>query len=489
MDSSENVHDIIIIGAGISGINAAYRVQSSLPDYSYAILESRGGIGGTWDFWKFPGIRSDSDLHTFGFPWQPWTEQKTIADGESIVKYIRGTAAQHGIDKKVQYHHKVVGASWSSDQQSWQLSVVVDDEKHVVYHAKFLILCCGYYDYEEALPTTIAGLENFKGTVAHPQFWPEDLDYVNKRVAIIGSGATAITLLPSLAKTAKHVTMVQRSPGYLINLPQSSPLDNVLRRFLPSWLMGKITRLRFLLLPLLFFYFCRAFPNAARRTMRRRTERQLPKNVPHDPHFHPYYNPWEQRMCVSPDGDFFKCLHDETGSIATGNIQTMTDDEIVMESGERIPADIIVTATGLKIQMAGGLKPVVDKETIHVGDKFIWKGMMLQDLPNAALVLGYTNASWTLGADAAAQHFIRLLKHMHKEGRTSVVPRVTNQDELKVMPVLNLNSTYVKRAAGQMPKAGDKMPWMARKNYFSDMVEAKIGDISTGLQFYSVSTR
>ena len=489
MVSSDNEYDFIIVGAGISGVNAAYRLQTSFPDLKYTILESRGGIGGTWDFWKYPGIRSDSDLHTFGFPWQPWTEQKAIADGESIVKYIRGTAAQQGIDKNVQYHRKVTAAEWSSDEQQWRLSVTINGEKQTQYYARYLMLCCGYYDYEEALPTSIAGLENFKGTVIHPQFWPEDLDYTGKRVAIIGSGATAVTLLPSLAKKAKQVTMVQRSPGYLISLPQSSPIDNFLGKFLPSWMMHRITRLRFLILPLLFFNFCRTFPNAARRALKKRTESQLPKNVPHDPHFHPYYNPWEQRMCVSPDGDFFECLRNGSGNIATGHIKDMTANEIIMENGEHVPADIIVTATGLKIQMAGGIKPVVDKETINVGDKFIWKGMMLQDLPNAAFVIGYTNASWTLGADAAAQHFMRLVKHMRKEGKTAVVPRVTNKEELQVLPVLNLNSTYVKRAQDSLPKVADRGPWKSRKNYFSDMVEARFGDMSTGLQFYSVSTR
>ena len=486
--SLDRNHDIVIVGAGISGINAAYRVQTELPDLSYTILESRGGIGGTWDFWKYPGVRSDSDLHTFGFPWQPWTEQKAIADGESIVKYIRGTAAQHGIDKRVEYHHKVLHANWSTDWQSWRLTVSVNGEKEVVYNARYMLLCAGYYDYEEALPTTINGLENFRGTVVHPQFWPEDLDYANKQVAIIGSGATAVTLLPSMAKTAKQVTMVQRSPGYLISLPQSSPIDNMLRKFLPTWLLPKVTRWRFLLLPFLFFNFCRAFPNAARRVMKRRTEGQLPKNVPHDPHFHPYYNPWEQRMCVCPDGDFFKCLRAGSGKIATGQIKTMTSSEIVMENGEHISADIIVTATGLKVQMAGGITPTVDNDTIKIGEKFIWKGILLQDLPNAVFVIGYTNASWTLGADAAAQHFIRLVKLMRKEGKTSVVPRVTNREELKALPAMNLNSTYLKRATDKMPKVADKGPWTSRKNFFSDMVEARIGDMSTGLQFYSIST-
>ena len=487
--ASNNTHDIVIIGAGISGINAAYRVQTSLPELSYTILEARGGIGGTWDFWKYPGIRSDSDLHTFGFPWQPWTEQRSIATGDAIAHYVRSTAAQHGIDKRIRFHHKITAANWSSDQQMWRLTALVDVDKETQYYARYIILCTGYYDYNEPLPTKITGLENFTGTIVHPQFWPSDLDYASKRVAIVGSGATAVTLLPSMADTAEHVTMIQRSPGYLISLPQSNPVDNLLQKILPTWVMARLNRARFLLIPWLFFNFCRSFPNAARHALRWRTEGQLPKNVPHDPHFHPYYNPWEQRMCACPDGDFFKALETGRADVATGHIQTMTENEVVMESGQRIPADIIVTATGLKIQIAGGITPVVDGEQMKVSDKFIWKGMMLEDLPNCAFVIGYTNASWTLGADAAALHFVRLIKHMQKHQKSAVVPRVTNRDELKAMPILNLNSTYVKRAENDLPKAADKGPWRSRKNYFSDLVEAKIGDISTGLQFYSVSTR
>ncbi|KAL9091022.1 MAG: hypothetical protein Q9159_001648 [Coniocarpon cinnabarinum] len=484
MASTENCYDVVIIGAGISGINAAYRLQSSLPAYTYTILESRGGIGGTWDFWKYPGIRSDSDMHTFGFPWRPWTEQKAIGDGPSIKRYICDTAAMYGIDKKVQYYHKVTAADWSSDTQRWNLPVLVNGEKQTQYSARFILLCSGYYNYNEPLPTNIAGLENFNGTIVHPQFWPEKLDYANKKIAIIGSGATAVTLLPNLAEQAERVTMVQRSPGYLISLPSSSGSDqSLIRRILPAWFIQKLVRVQFLLVPWLFFLFCRKYPNAARRVMRKRTEPQLPENIPHDPHFHPRYNPWEQRLCACPNGDFFAALRSGRAGVATGQIQNMTEREIVMEGGERIEADIIVTATGLKMQMAGGIAPSVDGQTMRIPDKFLWKGIMLQDLPNCLFVIGYTNASWTLGADAAAQHFVRLLKHMQSRGKGVVVPRVTNPEELREKPVMNLNSTYIQRAKDQLPKVSDSAPWLPRQNYFADLIEAKIGDVSAGLEF------
>lgn len=481
-------YDIIVIGAGISGINAGYRIQQMLPDHKYAILEARGGIGGTWDLFKYPGIRSDSDLHTFGFPWQPWTEQKAIADGESIVKYIRATSEQHGITDHIHFHRKVTLADWSSEQQHWHLDVLLNEEKQVRYNARYVIWASGYYDYAEPLSTSISGLENFKGTTIHPQFWPTDLDYADKRIVIIGSGATAVTLLPSLAKTAAHVTMLQRSPGYLVTMPQKDPMEIILRKILPLWLVHKIVRIKWLTVPFLFFTFCRTFPNAARSIMRARTTKALPKNVPHDPHFEPAYTPWQQRLCVCPDGDFFECLHEGKADVATGVIDTMTENTIILKSGQRIDADILVTATGLKVQLIGGSKLAVDGAPVNPGDKFFWKGLLLQDVPNAAFVVGYTNASWTLGADATAQHFCRIIKTMEGRGDTAVVPRLEDETVLEERPLLNLNSTYVKKGSGTLPKAASAAPWRPRSNYFSDIWEAKRGDIVKGLEFSHVST-
>ena len=410
-------------------------------------------------------------------------------DGESIVNYIKKTAAEEGIDKHVQFHHKLQAADWSSDAQCWTLSVKADgaDKKMT---AKFLLHASGYYDYENALPSKINGIENFKGTVVHPQFWPSDMDYTGKRIVIIGSGATAVTLLPNLAKTATHVTMLQRSPGYVMARPAIDPLGALLKRFLPIWVAHKLIRLQFLVLPFIFFNFCRAFPNASRNVIRKATLKQLPKNVPHDPHFMPSYNPWEQRMCLSPDGDFYEALREGKTSVVTGKIADMTANSIKLESGETIEADIIVTATGLKMQMAGGAVMSVDHEPVKISEKFLWKGVMLQDLPNAAFVIGYTNASWTLGADATAQLVTRLLNTMKRDGTTAAVPRLEDPASLKEMPVLNLNSTYITAgsAQGALPKAGDSGVWRPRRNYFTDIYNAKYGDINTGLQFYRVST-
>ncbi|KAH7042663.1 hypothetical protein B0J12DRAFT_204976 [Macrophomina phaseolina] len=489
MTENANDYDVIIVGAGISGINAAYRIQTQLPAGTrYVILEGRDNMGGTWDLFKYPGIRSDSDLHTFGFPFRPWDEQKAIADGPSIVKYIKETAAVYGIDQHIRYRHKLVTANWSSDSQRWSLEVDANGESRRL-NSSFLMMATGYYDYNEPLQTTIPGLENFKGTIVHPQFWPEDLDYSNKKMVIIGSGATAITLLPVLAEKASHVTMLQRSPGYIVSLSTVSPLDNLARALLPSWIAHTLIRWRFLVQGYLFFHFCRAFPNAARKLIRQGTLKQLPKNVPHDPHFVPNYNPWEQRMCACPDGDFYKSLQEGRASVATGRIKTVTDRSIELENSERIDdIDIIITATGLKIQLGGGAKLFVDGQEVNPGQKFIWKGLMLQDVPNAAFVIGYTNASWTLGADATAQLVTRLIGHMRQKGMTSAVPRIGSSEDLQPIPVLNLNSTYVEKAKDVMPKAGDKGPWMPRRSYFTDIWNAKFGDINTGLQFYRVST-
>ncbi|KAL0259092.1 hypothetical protein SLS55_006597 [Diplodia seriata] len=482
-------YDIVIVGAGISGVNAAYRIQTQLPaGTTYKILEARDNMGGTWDLFKYPGVRSDSDLYTFGFPFRPWTKNNAIADGPSIVEYIKDTAAAYGIDKHILYRHKLSSANWSSESQTWSLDVdEVGARKRM--NSSFLIMATGYYDYNEPLQTTIPGLETFKGTIVHPQFWPEDMDYSNKKMVIIGSGATAITLLPNLAEKASHVVMLQRSPGYIVSLPSFNPINHTVRSIFPSWLADTLIRWRFLVTGYLIYHFCRAFPNAARNLLRRGTVPQLPKNVPHDPHFEPSYNPWEQRMCMCPDGDFYRALQEGKASIATGRIRTVTDRSIELEDGSRIDdVDTIITATGLKIQLAGGAQISVDGERVEPGKKFLWKGLMMQDVPNVAFVIGYTNASWTLGADATAQLVTRLIGHMRAKGITSAVPRIESPEDLKPMPVLNLSSTYIHKAEGVLPKAGDKGPWVARKSYFTDIWNAKFGDIQTGLQFCRVST-
>lgn len=476
-----NDYDVVVIGAGIAGINAAYRIQTQLPKYRYTVLEARGSIGGTWDLFRYPGIRSDSDLHTFGFPWRPWTKQNPIADAESILSYMNETVSICGIDRHIQFHHMLAAADWSSKRQSWMLTVH-EGEQTKYYHTRFLFLGTGYYDYHKPLSTVIPGIENFKGEVIHPQFWPKDVDYSNKKMVVIGSGATAITLLPNLAKKASHVTMLQRSPSYFISIPNSErrPWTD---RWLPRWLSCKINRYKFLIFTHIFYHYCLMFPNAAKKWMRSNTIKMLPSAVPYSPHFEPRYNPWEQRLCICPDGDFFKSLHDGKADIVTSHIKTVSETGIELESGNKLDTDIIVTATGLKLQFGGGARISVDGIPLRLPDKFTWNAVMLQDVPNCFLVFGYANASWTLAADTAATLVCRLLQQMNREGLASAVPKIDHPEEIKLSTTLTLTSTYVLKALGSFPKSGVSGPWKSRSNYFMDYYKAKYGDISTGLQF------
>ncbi len=487
MNSAKKSFDIIIVGAGISGINAAYRIQTELPAASYTILEARGGIGGTWDLFRYPGFRSDSDLYTFGFAWRPWAERGIIADGDSIREYIRESAALYGIDHKVQFHCKLLSANWSSNQQAWNL--LVDDEGHKShFHARFVLLSTGYYDYDEALSSHVPGIETFTGTVLHPQFWPEHLDYQNKKIVVIGSGSTAVTLIPSLAQTASHVTMLQRSPSYILARPSVDLFGQWTQKVLPSWVAHCITRLKFLVLGFLFIKFCALCPLAARSLIKKATLKELPDNIPHDPHFSPRYNPWEQRLCLCPDGDFFKAMRAGKASVVTDTIATVTETGIQLASGQTLDADMIVTATGLKLKTLGGAQITVDNVPIAIGEQFVWKGVMLQDVPNMAIVIGYTNASWTLGADATALMVCRLLKFMKAKGLSSAVPHLEVMGGMKSVPALNISSTYVVRGVKQLPRTGDKAPWLPRSNYFSDLWDAKFGNLTEGLRFEKTSS-
>jgi len=479
--------DVIIVGAGISGINAAYRIQTELPSASYTILESRGNIGGTWDFFRYPGFRSDSDLYTFGFEWRPWGELNAIADGESIRKYICESAALYGIDRKVQFHRKLISANWSSDQQTWTL-LVDEDGKRTYFHARFVVLSTGYYDYDEALSSAITGIDDFQGTIVHPQFWPEEFDYKDKKIVVVGSGSTAVTLIPTLAETASHVIMLQRSPSYILAIPTIDPFGQWAHKLFPSWIAHPITRFKFLVLTFLLVKICAFYPLFARNLIKKATIRQLPEDVPYDPHFRPHYNPLEQRLCLCPDGDFFKAMRAGKASVVTGTITTVTETGILLTSGQKLDADIIVTATGLKIKVAGGAHISVDNVPITISQKYLWKGCMLEDLPNMATVIGYTDASWTLGADATALLVCRLLKSMRDKGFTAAVPRLEHTEGMKSVPALNITSTYVMRGMGELPRTGDKAPWLPRSTYVSDLWDAKFGNLTRGLQLEKVST-
>lgn len=476
----QEAYDVIIVGAGISGLNAAYRLQSQFPKLRYAILEARSNLGGTWDLFKYPGIRSDSDLFTFGFSWHPWDQDNPIAHGSSIIRYLNNAAEKHGIKENILFEHRLLGADWSSTDNNWSLSVE-HDGKAKSYAAQFLVFGTGYYDYHQPLQADIPGLNTFQGEIIHPQFWPEDLDYTDKKIVIIGSGATGVTLLPKLAEKA-HVTMLQRSPTYILSVSNSTA--SWLSRLLPSSWNRQLQRTRWLYTSRFFFLFCQAFPNFSRWLLALGSKRQLPGHIPHDPHFQPRYNPWDQRLCVCPDGDFYKSLHTGRADVKTDTIRSVTSSGIELDSGDKLDADIIVTATGLRLQLAGGTSIAVDGSPVSISEKYVWRGMMMQDVPNASFLLGYVNASWTLGADAASLFICRLLGEMQERTVRAAVPRVSAADARQMQPrrLLSLNSTYVVKAEAVLPKSADRGPWQPRDNYFDDIKFARSGSLE-GLEF------
>ena len=487
--SPSNSFDVLIIGAGISGINSAYRVQTNLPSASYAILEGRAHLGGTWDLFKYPGIRSDSDLYTFGFPFNPWYKSNPIATGDSIVEYMTATAKTFGIDKHFHFSHKVQSADWSSDAQHWVLQVENEGQTKIFY-ARYVILGTGYYNYDKPLEADIPGLSNFQGKTIHPQFWPTDYDYTDKKIIVIGSGATAITLVPALAEKAGKVTMLQRSPSYILSLPQRKPEDP------PSWsewlvprsILLQFRRWLYLVQPYLFYLYCRRFPSSANKMVISSVKQHLPADVPVDPHFTPRYNVWDQRLCLCPNADFFEALGRGNADVVTSTIETVTEDGIVLASGEKLNADIIVTATGLNMQFGGQINLTVDKKPIHIPDQFLWRNTLISSVPNMFIVLGYTNMPWTLGADSCARLVTRLIKHMQDQGYTSATAEIGEDEKKKVSQVLGLTSTYIQKGLEKMPKTATVGPWKPRDNYFRDNWEANWGKLEEGLRFEKVST-
>ncbi|EPQ30901.1 uncharacterized protein PFL1_01799 [Pseudozyma flocculosa PF-1] len=471
------VLDVLIVGAGISGINVAYRLTDECPDKKFLIVENRDTLGGTWDLFKYPGIRSDSDLHTFGYAFKAW-EGADIASGESIKAYLKQVSDENGITEKTRYSTKVTSANFSTEERCWNVELDHRGQKSEV-RSRFLFLATGYYDYNQPLKAEIPGISNFGGKVVHPQFWDlTEADYTDKRVVVIGSGATAITLLPSMAEKTKDITMLQRSPSYIVSLDKFDPIAKWIRRLLPASIAAKVIRQKNIARIYASYHVFRTFPGIAKRILGAMTKSQLPKSVPLDPHFKPSYNPWDQRLCICPDGDFYQSLRSGKAHIVTGHIAEVKKDEIVLKDGQRLPADIIVTATGLKLAIGGNIDMQVDGKRVDASNRYVWKGAMLEGVPNMALSIGYTNASWTLGSDCTAMYLCRLLKHLDTHHQTLVVPEPKQREQLKQGPLLNLNSTYVVKASDDLPKAATSGPFRMRTNYWYDLLDAKYGSYS-----------
>jgi monooxygenase len=477
--------DVLIVGAGLSGIGAAHHLQARCPDKSYTILEAREDIGGTWDLFRYPGIRSDSDMHTLGYRFRPWTEAKSIADGPSILRYVRETAGESGIDRHIRLRHRVVGAEWSSADARWTVEAErTGTGETVALTCGFLFVNSGYYRYDQGYTPEFPGLDRFAGQVVHPQHWPENLGYAGKRVVVIGSGATAMTLVPAMAREAARVTMLQRSPTYVISMPGEDGLANLLRRHLPDRIVYPLVRWKNVLLQGAFYRLSRRRPELVKRLLRRGAVKALPPGYDVDLHFNPRYDPWDQRVCLVPDADLFQALADGSAEIVTDRIETFTEDRIKLESGAELEADVVITATGLNLLFLGGMRVSIDGEEPDLARALTYKGMMLSDFPNFAYTLGYTNASWTLKADLTSEYICRLLNHMDAGGHRVCTPRVTDPSVTEE-PLLDFSSGYVLRSIDELPKQGSKEPWKLRQNYPLDLRMLRHGRIDDGTMQFS----
>ena len=476
--------DVVIVGAGLSGIGAAAMLQQQCPDQHVALLESRDNIGGTWDLFRYPGIRSDSDMHTMGYRFRPWTETSTMAGGDAILNYVRDTAIERGIDHLVRYRHRLLAADWSDEHVRWTLTVQVssgrdgEEDQLIRLRCRMLHLCAGYYRYDRGHRPAFAGEEDFRGTIVHPQEWPEGLDYRGKRVVVIGSGATAVTLVPELAKQAAHVTMLQRSPTYIVSLPATDKLGQWLKSALPVTLAYRLVRAKNILLDLLFYKMCRAWPEAVGAKLAREAARQA-GSPELKQHFSPTYKPWDQRLCVVPDGDLFAALRAGRASVVTDQVERFTASGLRLASGQTMEADIIVTATGLELRLMGGARISVNGQQVEPASVFTYRGLMFSGVPNLLCTFGYTNASWTLRADLIAGYLCRLIRHMQKHQIDIAVP--VAEKGLQPRPFIDFSSGYVTRAANGMPKQGDRKPWRLYQNYLLDLLSMRYSRIDDGV--------
>jgi monooxygenase len=476
--------DVVIVGAGLSGIGAAHHLQKNCPRKTYVILEGRDAIGGTWDLFRYPGIRSDSDMYTLGYSFRPWREAKAIADGSSILQYVRDTAQEGGIERHIRFHTKVRHAAWDSASATWTVQTERGETgEAALFTCNFLFMCSGYYDYAGGYEPEFAGSASFQGRIVHPQKWPADLDYAGKRVVVIGSGATAVTLVPEMAKRAAHVTMLQRSPTYVVSRPAEDAFANTLRRYLPAKLAYAVTRWRNVLFSMYFYRLARRKPAAVKHAILNMVRTELGPDYDVGRHFTPSYNPWDQRLCLVPDSDLFAAIKSGSASVVTDQIDNFTETGIKLHSGQELPADVIVTATGLKLIFLGGITIEVDGKPVDFPQAMTYKGMMYSDVPNLASSFGYTNASWTLKCDLTCEYVCRLLNHMESTGTTTCTPRLAG--EVEPEPFLDFTSGYVQRGLHLLPRQGSAAPWKLHQNYVRDLLALRFGKVADGVMEFS----
>lgn len=471
--------DVLVVGAGLSGVGAGYWLQKLCPGKSYAIIEARERKGGTWDLFRYPGIRSDSDMFTLGYSFKPWTDPKAIADGPSILRYIEETARENGIDRNIRYSQRMVSASWSSAEARWTVEVDASEGRRQ-YTCGFLYMCSGYYRYDHGYLPAFSGMGDFAGRIVHPQAWPEDIDYAGKRVIVIGSGATAMTLVPEMAKTAAHVTMVQRSPTYVVARPSNDAVADWLRGKLPAKTAYALSRWKNVLFGMYFYNLCKRKPEKVKAYLLKLVREQLPAGYDVEKDFTPRYNPWDQRLCLITDGDLFSAIRENRASVATSAIERFTQKGLQLADGREIEADIIVTATGLELQMLGGATLSVDGQPVEPGKTLNYKGMMFSDVPNLAATFGYTNASWTLKADLIGEYVCRILNLMDAKGQKIVVAHNDDPD-MPIESFVDFSSGYFQRVIDQLPKQGARKPWKLYQNYAKDLLSLRYGNVEDGV--------
>ena len=471
----KNYTDIIIVGAGLSGVGAACHLERKNPEKSYVIFEAREELGGTWSLFKYPGIRSDSDMYTFGFSFKTWDNPKSFADAPNILKYLNEAANEYRIKDKIKYQTKVLKANFDTQNKIWSITTINKVGNEEIYHSRFLFSCTGYYNYDEGYTPDYNGIENYEGEIIHPQHWPENLDYKNKRVVVIGSGATAVTIVPEMADETSEITMLQRSPTYVGAFPNKDKYAELLKKYFPKKVAHKLIRFKNIFVQILFFQACKIWPNYMKKLLVKAAQRKL-GNFPAKPHFEPNYNPWDQRFCVAPDGDLFRAIREGKASVITDKIDSFYKKGIKLVSGKNLEADIIISATGLKLLAFGGSKISIDNSPYNPSDAITYKGLMLSGLPNCIFFAGYTNASWTLKSDLTSEYASRLFNLMDKKNYSFFMPKIENQN-MNISPLLNLNSGYIHRSSHLFPKQGSKLPWKLYQNYFFDYTMLRINKI------------